>query len=98
MVGLSYTLLGKILETIGATLLAYVAVKAACVEWTVGRHLRSDGMSKNEDLESIRIALSEIAERRRRQFGPTEALLVGIGTTLVAIGCLVYLLGLNQPH
>jgi len=94
----SYIIIGKLLETIGAISLAYVGVKVACVEWFIDRHIHSKEPTTNPDMEGIRTMLEEISERRRKQFGTTEALLVGVGTTLAAIGCAVYLYGIMHKH
>jgi hypothetical protein len=92
-------LVGKGLETIGAFALVYVGWKVARFEWRVNKPLQRrvpSGDSGLESLESVREMLLKLAEDKRKEFGPTEALFILMGTLLVAGGCLLYLVGLWQ--
>jgi hypothetical protein len=52
-----------------------------------------------DETETLRKGLRQVLERRHRQFGFYEALLVGSGTMLVALGCVLYLVGvLIESH
>jgi hypothetical protein len=94
-----YLLWGKILETVGALLLAYVGVWIAVHEVLVGRFLRDGLDAPSGDTEKFRERLREIFEFRRRQFGFREALCVAFGTVLIFVGCALYLYGLwTNPH
>jgi hypothetical protein len=95
---LSFLFIGKAIETVGALALTYVGAKVARIEWFIGRHFHGNESEENEDLKKIGIGLAEVVELRRKQFGPTEALLIAIGTSLVTIGCLVYLFGIWREH
>ena len=90
---MTYLLWGKILETIGAALLAWVAIRAWVIEISIGRHLNQDA-SGGTDLESLRKGLKTVLERRKQQFGICEASLVALGTVSIAFGCGLYLVGL----
>jgi hypothetical protein len=89
----TFLLWGKSLETVGALLIAYVAVRAAFLELLVGRHLRF-GNASSDDIESFRKKLSDVLEHRRHLFTVYEATIVGVGTVLVFLGCLLYLIGI----
>ena len=66
--------------------------------------LEGGGQGEEEDgavdeTEKLRKGLRQVLERRHRQFGFYEALLVGSGTMLVALGCVLYLVGvLIESH
>jgi hypothetical protein len=101
---MTYLVSGKILETIGAVFVAYVAIRACVLEMIIGRHLRRRSMDIemlrrkaegiiDRDVERLRDGLERILEQRHRQFGFYQALLVGSGTMFVAIGCALYLVG-----
>jgi hypothetical protein len=92
---------GKVLEIGGALLLAYVGLNAARVEISIGRHLHRDrnsserpGPASGTDLEHVKAGMRELMELRKEQFGFYEAIAVATGTTLIAVGCLIYLVGL----
>ena len=98
--------LGKILETVGSILVALVGLQALILEIFVGRRLmprriefqRGAGMQHTDDVDRVGERLEQIYNFRRRQFGLREALAVGIGTLLIALGCALYLAGLlNEP-
>ena len=55
-IDMSYLISGKTLETVGAFLVAYVGVRAACLEIFIGRRLRNDA-ANNTDLEVLRQGL-----------------------------------------
>src|SRR3982074_79112 len=101
---MTYLVWGKILETIGALFVAYVGIRACVIEVSIGRHLhRHVPVHRNvpadiTDLERLRTVLSAVLERRERQFGLVEAILVGAGTLLIASGCVLYLIGLLREH
>jgi hypothetical protein len=90
---MTYLVSGKILETIGAVFVAYVAIRAAD-NWTPSAAARwkAEGII-DRDVERLRDGLERILEQRHRQFGFYQALLVGSGTMFVAIGCALYLVG-----
>ena len=96
---MSYLVWGKLLETIGAFLLAYVGVRAGVIEVLIGRHLRRSE-ARSADLEALRADLEDVLDRRQSQFGFYEALAVAAGTLLIALGCVLYLVGLliERPH
>jgi hypothetical protein len=96
---------GKVLELGGALLVAYVGFHAARIEILITRHLYRDfvvgekpeaGIST--DLEQVKGDVRKLMELRKEQFGYYEALAVAAGTTLIAIGCFVYLIGLLIEH
>lgn len=102
---------GKILETIGAILVAYVAVRAGLYEIRIGRHFISRkrpgrpaqpaGTAQTagtDDLDVLVERLRQAYEHRRRQFGLIEAIAIGLGTLLIAVGCGLYLYGLLSEH
>lgn len=89
---------GKILETVGAGLLAWVAIRACYIEISITRHLHREPANLNPGLDRLRAGLDAVLERRRRQFGVTEAILVSLGASLIAIGCALYLVGLTTEH
>jgi hypothetical protein len=98
MTPLTYLVSGKILETIGACLVAYVGFRAAVLEVMIGRHFRGQSLDAG-DVDKLKKGLEAILEKRNRQFGLYEAMLVGSGTALVAIGCALYLAGvLTETH
>jgi hypothetical protein len=84
--------IGKLLETIGAVGLAYVGVRAAYLEISVGRHLHLG--TGAEALDELRDGLEKARQFRQHQFGPKEVAIVGAGTALVALGCGLYLYGM----
>jgi hypothetical protein len=88
-------LMGKSLETFGAFLIAVVGIRAAILEFLVGRHLH---LPNSRDLDSsmkeFGNRIGELLELRRRQFSFKEALCVGFGTAFVFAGCGLYLIGL----
>jgi hypothetical protein len=83
-------ILGKGLETLGAVILAWIAFRAARMEIKVGRHLNDDSQLSDE-LKDIQKRLQEARKFRQQQFGLRELLFVGAGTTLIAVGCALYL-------
>jgi hypothetical protein len=85
--------LGKILETVGAIFLAYVALRAARLEILIAHPLDQKGAA-NPDLDKLKEGLKTVLELRKKQFGFYEAILVGTGASLIALGCGLYLLGL----
>jgi hypothetical protein len=91
---MNYLVYGKILETVGAVLLAYVGIRAGVLEVLIGQHLHPRKGAGGADLEKLRAGLEDVLDRRRRQFGLYEAIAVGAGTLLIAVGCGVYLAGL----
>jgi hypothetical protein len=106
---MNYLVGGKLLETIGAMFIAYVAVRACALEMKSGylpkrpsadletQRRKEDG-AVNET-EKLQKDLRQVLERWHRQFGFYEALLVGSGTMLVALGCVLYLVGvLIESH
>jgi hypothetical protein len=96
---MNFPVYGKILETIGAILLAYVAVRAGVLEVLVGRHLRRTAEEEGgTDLERLRAGLKALLERRKAQFGLYEAIAVSAGTLLIAVGCALYLVGLLKEQ
>jgi hypothetical protein len=106
---MNYLVGGKVLETIGALFIAYVAVRACALEMKSGYHLKRQSadleMQRRQDdggvdeTEKLRKGLRQVLEQRHRQFGFYEALLVGSGTMLVALGCVLYLVGvLIESH
>ena len=86
---MNYLVGGKLLETIGALFIAYVAVRACALEMKSG--YQDDGAV--DETENLRKGLRQVLDQRHRQFGFYEALLVGSGTMLVALGCVLYLVG-----
>ena len=87
--------IGKLLETFGAVGIAYVGLRAARREIRVGRHLYHDSpRNESQTLTDLQTQLAKAHEFRRRQFGFKEALIVGAGTALVALGCATYLYGM----
>jgi len=94
---MTYLVSGKVLEVVGAFFLAWVAIRACVIEISIGRHLHQDA-SATTDLERLREGLRRVLERRRRQFGLVEAILVSAGTSLIAVGCVLYLIGLLTEH
>ena len=84
---------GKILETVGAIFLAYVALRAAWIELLIAHPLDQKG-TNNPDLTKLNKGLNTVLELRKKQFGFYEAIWVGTGASLIAIGCGLYLLGL----
>jgi hypothetical protein len=96
---MNYVVYGKMLETAGAFLLAYVGVRAGVLEILIGQHLQRRKETGSPDLEALRAGLEDVLDRRKRQFGFYEAIAVGAGTLLIAIGCALYLVGLlTQGH
>ena len=98
---MTYLTSGKFLETFGAFLIAYVGIRAGIIEALIERPIyrRRGGAneprtSADSSVESLRAALEIVLARRRRLFGFYEAILVAAGTSLVAIGCLLYFIGL----
>ena len=79
---------GKGLETIGALLLAYVAVRAAWIEIFIVQPLR--GATKGGTISPLTERLEKIFEAKRREFGLYESIFVSIGTLLIFSGCLIY--------
>src|SRR5262245_11605387 len=86
--------LGKILETIGAIFLAYVALRAMMLEILIATPLGEEEGAANPDLDKLKEGLKKVLKRRKKQFGFYEAILVGAGASLIAIGCVSYLAGL----
>jgi hypothetical protein len=84
------------------------AVRACALEMKSGYHLKrqpADLETQRQDdgavdeTEKLRKGVRQVLERRHRQFGFYEALLVGSGTMLVALGCVLYLVGvLIESH
>jgi hypothetical protein len=106
---MNYLVGGKLLETIGALFISYVAVRACALEMKSGYHLkrqsadletrRRQGDGAVDETEKLREGLRHVLEQRHRQFGFYEALMVGSGTMLVALGCVLYLVGvLIESH
>lgn len=97
---MTYLVYGKVLETFGAILVAYVVVRAAKIELSIGQLIKPhDGTIESNDLERLRKDLKTVLDRRNEQFGFYEAILSGIGTLLIAIGCALYLIGiLREAH
>jgi hypothetical protein len=92
---MAFIVYGKLLETVGAILLAYVGVRAAVLEVLIGRHLHQPTEQESgTDLENLRAGLRTLIGRRKAQFGFYEAIAVAVGTVLIAIGCGLYLYGL----
>lgn len=88
---------GKVLETIGSILVAYVGVRAFIYEIMIGRHYTIEPTG-TDDLEKVGTRLSHLYDIRRRQFGSIEATAVFFGTLLIAAGCGLYLAGLLSEH
>jgi hypothetical protein len=98
---MNYLVYGKILETAGAFLLAYVGIRAGVLEVLIGQHLHHRKETGSVDLEELRAGLEDVLDRRKKQFGFYEAIAVSTGTLLIAIGCGLYLAGLVMepaPH
>jgi hypothetical protein len=91
---MTYLFWGKVLETLGAFFLAYVGAWIAVHQILTGHELEAYRDIRDGDLKKLGTALNAIFKFRRRQFGFFEAICVGIGTALVFLGCLVYLIGL----
>ncbi len=95
-------LAGKILETIGSGLVAWVAAQACYLEVKVDAPLRMDEdhpENGDTDLARLRKSLERISERRRRQFGYWELISVCAGTIAIFAGCAFYLFGLvSEPR
>jgi hypothetical protein len=102
---------GKILETVGASFIAYVGARACALEVRIWRRIRQHSIDPeafrheaqdavDRDLERLRKGLETIWEHRQRQFGFYESILVASGTVAIALGCALYLAGLLQepPH
>jgi hypothetical protein len=63
------------------------------------RNAASAGDGAVDETEKLREGLRQVLEQRHRQFGFYEALMVGSGTMLVALGCVLYLFGvLIESH
>jgi hypothetical protein len=86
---------GKLLETIGAVLLAYVAYRVARYQMFVLGPVQQDE-GGGSDLNRVGTGLSRIFGKQREKFGTKEALAVLLGTSLVALGCLIYLVGVGS--
>jgi hypothetical protein len=104
---MNYLVGGKLLETIGALFIAYVAVRACALEMKSGYHSKRQSAETHrrqddsavDETENLRKGLRQVLDQRHRQFGFYEALLVGSGTMLVALGCVLYLVGvLIESH
>lgn len=89
-----YLLIGKILEALGAALVAWVAVQACYIEVRISEPVHIDDINKDDDLDVARGKIDKINERRRRQFGYWESISVAVGTALIFGGCVFYLIGL----
>lgn len=92
-------ILGKILETLGAALLAYVGGRAALIDLFIVRPIIHESIGGDQQdtasaTDRLVERLSGVANARRRQFGTTEVSIVALGSLLVAAGCAVYLIGL----
>jgi hypothetical protein len=96
-------LIGKFLETLGTLLLAWVGVRAMYIAVWIEGPVRSDPPDEelidieSQDVSDVQKLLKEIQRRneiRHKLFGYYEAIYVGIGTILVAIGCVIYLIGI----
>jgi hypothetical protein len=82
-----------------------VGLQALILEIFVGRLLiprkiefQSGAGTHTGNIDRLGERLEQIYNFRRRQFGLREALAVGIGTLLIALGCALYLAGLlNEP-
>ena len=93
--------IGKILETIGAGLILWVAAHAFYIEVMIEGPVRLDEAETDRepsDLDRIRQSLEKINEKRRRQFGFWEALFVLAGSAAIFVGCALYLIGLFQER
>lgn len=89
---INHALSGKLLETIGAFLIAYVGLRAAYIElFIVAPIRRGTGLGNVAGLAG---RLDELTEARRREFGPYEAMMVAFGTVCVAVGCAWYVVAL----
>jgi hypothetical protein len=86
---------GKFLETVGAVLLAYVAYRVARYQMYVLGPVQQDE-GGGGDVNRVGSGLSKIFSKRRERFGTKEAIAILLGTSLVALGCLIYLVGVGS--
>jgi hypothetical protein len=96
-----FILIGKILETIGALLIAWVGARAMYIEVRIAAPVRREpkgdsalDVPPKSDLEIVEERLDKINDIRNRLFGYWEAIYAGIGTVLIFFGCAFYLFGL----
>lgn len=95
---MNHLLWGKAVETFGAFLLLVVAVRAAAIEFLILSPIRIDHAKLPSRISRLSERLENVAERRRKQFGPREVAMVGLGTLCVFFGCVWYLIGILLQH
>lgn len=98
---MSLLLIGKAAEIVGSALIFWVAARACLIEVMV---IGPVGVSpapasghptqQKSDLDDVSERLDPVNERRRRQFGYWESILVAVGTLLILGGCIIYFFGL----
>jgi hypothetical protein len=102
-------LIGKLLETLGAGLIAWVGMRAMYIAVWIEGPVRSispeegsvdieppsiSDAQKLSDVQKLLLEIQRINEKKNKLFGYYEAIYVGTGTLLIALGCLVYFIGL----
>lgn len=90
---MSYLIVGKFIETLGALLVGWVGMRACYIAVFIEGPVRLHTQAKDQLDVTIK-ELEEINELRHRLFGYWEAIFVGAGTLLIFAGCVVYLIGL----
>src|SRR5208282_5492850 len=98
-------LAGKLIEIIGAALIAWVAIQACVLEVIFIAPLETSGSNEmeetcgskemeNDNFLSLQERLKKVNERKRQQFGYWESISVAIGSIFIFAGCIFYIVGL----
>lgn len=94
-----YMVVGKVLEFVGAVLMAGTVLRAAHLQLTIGRHLETTSSQPPHDtLDTLRAQLVALLEQRKLQFGSAAALITALGAALFVVGSGLYLMGLLGSH
>ena len=90
----SWPFIGKLLETVGAGLLAYTVIRAAYIQIRVGSKMPSSQNIDDADLNYIRQMLRLRFEQLKMQFGVREAVFSAVGAAAFFFGSLISMIAM----